>query len=191
LGGYHNLRDDHYFNKLVYKRNNFRNFCIRWNRLPQAEKEAYAWQEMTLIDEHKEQLLQQLLALDMRGILAFCKKFHVTPDKWLLRLSVSLESIYAVTRLSVLNKVLNLFPVLVNYTGPRLLYEYAVKRNAHIVLVDMCLAMAPLCLPPDILCWISEHVVPYISLFQRRAIICRICDPHLQRTNQTALGQKN
>jgi len=167
-------------------------YIPKWNKLSRVERDYHAWKEILIMDEHKDMLLQYLLNLDMKGLIAFCRKVGLTPDDWLLRLGISLTSPSQSERLitmviydkcsipPTLNKKRPINNWIINESS----YEAALTENKHIILVDIAMSLAPMLLSVDVVLWISEHVVPGISLFKRRAVICRICDPFLKGTRR-------
>ena len=61
------------------------------------------------------------------------------------------------------------------------LMHFVSKIRDHYLIVDLCLAFAPFCLPVDILCWISEYLAPSTRLYDRRNLIC-ICSDEILHT---------
>ena len=175
--------DDGY-GRMLRKRNNLRNCIIKWNRLQKVEKETYAWKEIMVMDEHKNRLIKYLLNLDNEKLNSFCRSMCLTVDMWLFRLVASIDCSYSLTIFFYFATIHNLYPALIYYhIETKWNYPSCFQRNRHTILVDIAMALAPMLLPVDIIVWISEHVVPNISLFKRRAIICQICDPFLRIKN--------
>jgi len=177
----------------------FKAMVLWWNNRSEARRKESVEMEDKLISDNISSIVGALTSCHSSNNISDIKRIlhnlGVTPSgMWLIILAARINDSNIIYRFQMLDEEFHNLPnslfgeVVIPYSEIKFfglnktkLMHFVSKIRDHYLIVDLCLAMAPMLLSVDVIVWISEYVAPSTRLYDRRNLICRICDPFFQQ----------